>query len=114
MRIDRVQNSTGVGLLMTLAVLAWTGTAQAQSLDEIIEAAVEATGGRQAIERLGAPREVMGAGMLMIATGGLAVNLAGLWVLSPGGESNPNMRGASLHVIVRATGRHGAIPPGVR
>ncbi len=52
MRIDRVQNSTGVGLLMTLAVLVWTGTAQAQSLDEIIEAAVEATGGRQAIERI--------------------------------------------------------------
>ena len=52
MRIDRVRNSTGVGLMMTLAVLVWTGTAQAQSLDEIIEAAVEATGGRQAIDRI--------------------------------------------------------------
>ena len=39
-------------LAWTGAVLAWTGAAQAQGLDEIIEAAVAATGGREAIGRI--------------------------------------------------------------
>ncbi len=66
----------------------------------------------EAIERLGAPREVMGAGMLMIATGGLAVNLTGLWILNPGRESSLNMRGAWLHVMSDALGSVGAIAAG--
>jgi len=68
--------------------------------------------GIEAIERLGAPREVMGAGMLMIAAGGLAVNLAGLWILSPGRKSSLNMRGAWLHVLSDALGSVGAILAG--
>ena len=45
-------SSSRAGLLLTLAVLVWTGAAQAQSLDEIIEAAAAATGGREAIDRI--------------------------------------------------------------
>ena len=66
----------------------------------------------EAIERLGAPQAVMGAGMLMIAAGGLAVNLAGLWILSPGRKSSLNMRGAWLHVLSDALGSVGAILAG--
>jgi cobalt-zinc-cadmium efflux system protein len=66
----------------------------------------------EAIERLGAPQAVMGAGMLMIAAGGLAVNLTGLWILNPGRESSLNMRGAWLHVMSDALGSVGAIAAG--
>ncbi len=59
MTIKRAQGWGGVAPLLTLAVLAWTGAvlawagaAQAQSLDEIVEAAVAATGGREAINRI--------------------------------------------------------------
>ena len=52
MTINGAQSSRGAGLLLTLTVLVWAGAAQAQSLDEIVEAAVAATGGREAIARI--------------------------------------------------------------
>ena len=39
-------------LLPVFVVLAWAGAAQAQTLEEILDAAVAATGGREAIERI--------------------------------------------------------------
>jgi cobalt-zinc-cadmium efflux system protein len=50
--------------------------------------------------------------MLWIATGGLFVNLAGLWVLGPGRSDNLNVRGAWLHVMSDALGSVGAIVAG--
>jgi hypothetical protein len=52
MTIKRAQGSNGTGLLLTLAVLVGPSAAQAQSLDEIVEAALAATGGREAINRI--------------------------------------------------------------
>ena len=52
MTINGARGSSGAGLLLTLASPVWAGAAQAQSLDEIVEAAVAATGGREAIERI--------------------------------------------------------------
>jgi cobalt-zinc-cadmium efflux system protein len=66
----------------------------------------------EAVERLGAPTEVMGGTMLVIATGGLAVNLAGLAVLHGGRQDSLNMRGAWLHVLSDALGSVGALTAG--
>ena len=52
MTMNGARSSGGAGLLLTLAVLMGAGAAQAQSLDEIVEAAVAATGGREAISRI--------------------------------------------------------------
>jgi cobalt-zinc-cadmium efflux system protein len=60
---------------------------------------------REAFERLSAPRDVLGAPMLLIAVGGLLVNLAGLWLLHGGKDSNLNVLGdalGSIGVIVAA------------
>ena len=58
MTIKGAQGPSRAGLLLTLGVLAWAGAAQAQSLDEIIEAAVAATGGTSGTPTLpgGQPR----------------------------------------------------------
>ena len=63
----------------------------------------------EAFERLGEPREILGGPMLAIAAGGLAVNLAGLAILSEGRHENLNVRGAWLHVLSDALGSLGAI-----
>jgi len=52
MTMNGLQGLRGALLTPVLALLAWGGTAHAQSLDEIVDAAVEATGGREAIERI--------------------------------------------------------------
>jgi cobalt-zinc-cadmium efflux system protein len=67
---------------------------------------------REAFERLAEPREILGAPMLLIATGGLAVNLAGLWILRAGSHHNLNVRGAWLHVLSDALGSVGAMAAG--
>jgi cobalt-zinc-cadmium efflux system protein len=64
---------------------------------------------REAVERLGAPREVLGAPMLIVAVGGLFINLAGLWMLHGGKDSNLNVRGAWLHVLSDTLGSIGVI-----
>jgi cobalt-zinc-cadmium efflux system protein len=64
---------------------------------------------REAVERLNAPREVLGAPMLIVAVGGLFINLAGLWMLHGGKDSNLNVRGAWLHVLSDTLGSIGVI-----
>jgi len=63
----------------------------------------------EAIERLGAPQDVLGAPMLAVAVGGLVVNLAGLWMLHGGKDANLNVRGAWLHVLSDTLGSIGVI-----
>src|SRR5690625_7420086 len=51
--------------------------------------------------------------MMLIASGGLAVNVAGLFILSGGRRGSLNMRGAWLHVLSDALGSVGAIIAGL-
>jgi len=48
-----------------------------------------------------------------VATGGLAVNLAGLWILHAGKSESLNVRGAWLHVLTDALGSVAAMTAGV-
>jgi cobalt-zinc-cadmium efflux system protein len=66
----------------------------------------------EALERFSAPPDVRAVPMLAVATGGLAINLAGLWILGPGREENLNLRGAWLHVLADALGSVGAMAAG--
>lgn len=66
----------------------------------------------EAWERLRAPPEVLGGQMLVVAAGGLAVNLVGLWVLHGSRSDSLNVRGAWLHVLGDALGSVGAIASG--
>lgn len=66
----------------------------------------------EAIKRLGNPSEVLGLPMLLVALGGLVVNLIGLFVLSGSHGDNLNVRGAWLHVLSDALGSVGAITAG--
>ena len=66
----------------------------------------------EAFERLRTPPEVQGGLMLAVASGGLLVNAAGLWILHTGHDANLNMRGAWLHVLTDALGSLQAIIAG--
>ncbi len=66
----------------------------------------------EAAERIQSPQPILGGPMLVIASGGLAVNLVGLWVLSEGRHHSLNVRGAWLHVLSDALGSIGAITAG--
>jgi cobalt-zinc-cadmium efflux system protein len=66
----------------------------------------------EALERIETPREILGAPMLAIATGGLLVNLSALWILREGRHGNLNVRGAWLHVMGDALGSVAAIVAG--
>jgi len=63
----------------------------------------------EAIGRLESPTPVQGVGMLGIASGGLLVNLLGLWILGDGRHESLNVRGAWLHVLADALGSVAAI-----
>ncbi len=63
----------------------------------------------EAYRRLLDPPVVWGPVMLGIAAGGLAVNAAGLWILSGGRQESLNVRGAWLHVLTDALGSIAAI-----
>ena len=52
-----------------------------------------------AVERFVSPREVAGAGVTIVATGGLVINLVSLWLLEGGRAESLNVRGAWLHVL---------------
>ena len=67
----------------------------------------------EAYERLGDPQPVAGRVVMGIATGGLLVNLAGLWILHGGKDDSLNVRGAWLHLLTDALGSVGAILGGV-
>jgi cobalt-zinc-cadmium efflux system protein len=51
-----------------------------------------------AFERFLAPRDVEGRGVMLVATGGLIINLVSLWILEAGRSDSINVRGAWLHV----------------
>ena len=63
----------------------------------------------EAFQRFRSLPEVEGGVMMAIASGGLAVNLVGMWILRAGKESSLNERGAWLHVMTDALGSLGAI-----
>ena len=66
----------------------------------------------EAYGRIGEPPDVQGGLMMSIATGGLVVNLAGLWILNAGKGESLNVRGAWLHVLTDALGSVGAVTAG--
>ncbi len=66
----------------------------------------------EAYHRLQAPHEVEGGIMIGVATGGLVVNLAGLWMLHGGRDENLNAKGAWLHVLSDTLGSVQAIVAG--
>jgi len=69
----------------------------------------------EAVERLAAPPEVSAPGMMLVATGGLLVNLIALALLhrsGSGADATLNMRGAWLHVLTDALGSIQAILAG--
>ena len=63
----------------------------------------------EALERLSSPPEVTGPLMLVVAAGGLVVNLIGLAVLHGGQAGSLNIRGAWLHVLTDALGSVGVL-----
>ncbi len=66
----------------------------------------------EAIGRFRHPVEVRGGLMAAVAAGGLAVNLAGLWVLRGDRSDGLNVRGARLHVLSDAAGSLQALVAG--
>lgn len=66
----------------------------------------------EAIERISAPPDVRGGLMMIVACGGLAVNLVGLVILHGGRSHSLNVRAAWLHVLADALGSVGAIIAG--
>jgi len=68
--------------------------------------------GIEAAQRFSAPPAVNGAAVLVVAAGGLAVNLAGMALLHGARDAGLNMRGAWLHVISDALGSVAAIASG--
>ncbi|MCP5066189.1 MAG: cation transporter [bacterium] len=67
----------------------------------------------EAWERSAAPPEVLGLPMLAIATGGLLVNILGLFLLHGGRDASLNLRGAWLHLLSDALGSVGAMTAGL-
>ncbi len=63
----------------------------------------------EAISRLREPTEVLGLPMLAVATLGLAVNVAGAFILFRSGGESLNVEGAMRHVIADALGSVGAM-----
>jgi len=63
----------------------------------------------EAVGRISQPVEVLAGPMLVVATIGLLVNLAGAWILMRGSQGDSNLRGALLHVVGDLLGSVGAI-----
>lgn len=66
----------------------------------------------EAFQRFGEPPEVQGPLMMAVATGGLVINLLGLWILNSGRGESLNVQGAWLHVLTDALGSVGALTAG--
>lgn len=66
----------------------------------------------EAYQRWSAPPAVRGSLVMVVATGGLAINLISAWILHGRHEVDLNMRGAWLHVLSDALGSLGAIIAG--
>ncbi|CAA9334485.1 MAG: Cobalt-zinc-cadmium resistance protein CzcD [uncultured Gemmatimonadetes bacterium] len=67
----------------------------------------------EAWHRFRAPEPVAGLTVMIIAVGGLAVNVAGLVILHGGRDESLNIRGAWLHLLTDALGSVGAIAGGL-
>ncbi|MHB8937864.1 MAG: cation diffusion facilitator family transporter [Thiobacillus sp.] len=67
---------------------------------------------REALERVGTPRDIDGGTVIGVAVIGLAINLVVAWVLSRG-EHTLNSRAALLHVLGDALGSVAAITAGI-
>ncbi len=67
----------------------------------------------EAWQRFSAPPQVRGAAVILIATGGLLVNLTCAWMLHGRHQVDLNIRGAWLHIINDALGSLAAIIAGV-
>ncbi|HTE18014.1 MAG TPA: cation diffusion facilitator family transporter, partial [Armatimonadota bacterium] len=67
----------------------------------------------EAYARFQRPEPVAGLTVMWIAAGGLAVNVAGLFVLHGGKDDSLNIRGAWLHMLTDALGSVGAILGGL-
>jgi len=67
---------------------------------------------REALERIGAPREIAGGTVVGVAVIGLIVNLVVAWILHRG-EQTLNSRAALLHVLGDALGSVAAITAGI-
>lgn len=67
----------------------------------------------EAVNRIAEPAEVLAGPMLIVASIGLVVNVAGAWILWSGHRSDGNLRGALLHVIGDVLGSIGAIAAAV-
>lgn len=65
-----------------------------------------------AIERLLNPREIVGEAVILVALGGLVLNVVVAWLLTRG-EADLNTRGALLHVIGDLLGSVAALASGV-
>jgi cobalt-zinc-cadmium efflux system protein len=66
----------------------------------------------EAYQRWSAPPVVQGGAVMLVASGGLAINLISAWILHGRHEIDLNMRGAWLHVLSDALGSLGAIVAG--
>jgi cobalt-zinc-cadmium efflux system protein len=66
----------------------------------------------EAWQRFRSPPEVEGGLLMVIAIGGLIVNVMGLWILHGGRDENLNVKGAWLHVLTDALGSLQAIVAG--
>ena len=58
----------------------------------------------EAVRRIGAPADVEGGGVLVVATLGLLVNVGSAVLLARARGTNLNMRGAYLHMVLDAAG----------
>jgi cobalt-zinc-cadmium efflux system protein len=67
----------------------------------------------EAWQRVATPPSVHGAGVLGVATVGLAVNLIAAWMLSGAASANLSVRGALLHVLSDLLGSVGVIAAGI-
>lgn len=63
----------------------------------------------ESISRLRVPEPLDGGLMLVVAVGGLLVNLAAAWILHPASEGSLNVRGAYLHVLGDLLGSVGTV-----
>jgi cobalt-zinc-cadmium efflux system protein len=67
----------------------------------------------EAIQRILAPPAVQAWGMMLVASGGLAVNLWSIRLLHAHKDENINVRGAFLHVVADCLGSVGALGAGL-
>ena len=67
----------------------------------------------EAVARIQHPPEVRGLGLLLVAVGGLIVNLAGAYILQHGHAHSLNIRAAFYHILGDLLGSVGAIVAGV-